>query len=238
MPFKTTRVFIFPDIHGNFQEFKELLKIIPYSPKDSFIVFLGDYIDRGPETKEVVDTVIKLVKTGQAVALRGNHEQMMIDAYKKPYTHYSNFPLETWLCNGGKATLASIKDRDILEEYLKFFEKLPVIYETKNYVFVHAGLRPGFPLHRQFEEDVLWIREDWIKGESPEDRIVVFGHTPTHYIGSEKAMLLNKNKIALDTGSGNKKGHLSVLEVPAGVVYTTRGTYTLFAKEQDNSQAN
>ncbi|MBC7104770.1 MAG: serine/threonine protein phosphatase, partial [Firmicutes bacterium] len=169
------RILVMADIHGYHEALVRLLRQADYRPGVDLLVLLGDYIDRGPQGVEVVATVRELVAAG-AVALKGNHEQMLLD--------YLTGDLEesVYLWNGGAPTLAGYRlaGREVLLSDLSWMEGLPLYYEYGPYVFVHAGLRPGRALAEQSPYDLLWIREEFYTFPTGlADRTVVFGHTPT-----------------------------------------------------------
>jgi serine/threonine protein phosphatase 1 len=205
------KIFAIGDIHGCNNELKRLLSLIDSDPLTDKIVFLGDYIDRGPDSRAVIDTVLDFKKTfPDAICLRGNHEELFLDSYLNEKN------VELYLFNRGASTLhsygVSIADfpavKFLPEEHLQFFTNLPLYYETDDYIFVHAGLRPKISLEEQSPEDILWIRSEFINSRWDFGKTVIFGHTPL----SEP--LIEKNKIGIDTGAVYG-GHLTCLELPS-----------------------
>jgi len=189
------RIFVIGDIHGCYEKLKTLLEKIHVKNND-MLVFLGDYIDRGADSKKVVDEVINLKSRHHTVTLLGNHEKMLLDVLQK------GLPIEMWLFNGGEATLLSygIRGHDISfhlfpPEHMEFFRSLLPYYETDNYIFVHAGLRPNIPLRKQSVDDLVWIRDEFIYSDCNFGKVVVFGHTPL----AEPVFM--RNKIGIDTGA-------------------------------------
>lgn len=207
------RIFAIGDIHGCYEPLVRLLGRIPIDWARDRLVFMGDYIDRGPQSFEVVQHLIELQERQPgAVFLKGNHEQMLAD-------YLSGRDRMTYLYNGGQQTLdsylrhASVPGRyPIPDAHLRFFESLRLMFETEHYIFVHAGLRQGLPLERQREEDLLWIREDFIDSRHTFGKRVVFGHTPF------EEPRVEPNKIGIDTGAvyGNK---LTCLQLPEEEFY-------------------
>ncbi len=200
------------DIHGNLDLLERLLEKLRPDLAQDRLVFMGDYIDRGPRPKGVVDYVLRLqnlAPPGQVVCLKGNHEAMFLNFLQ-------GRDLELFLFNGGHSTLRDYwgEDWDRLAELVlppdhrRFFEELRLFYENGDYIFVHGGLRPGVPLAAQEEEDLLWIRGDFITSLEDFGQKVVFGHTPF------RQPLRMPNKIGIDTGAayGNK---LTCLKLPA-----------------------
>jgi serine/threonine protein phosphatase 1 len=201
-------IFAIGDIHGCHDPLLELLERIPIDWSRDRLVFMGDYIDRGPKSFEVVDHLIGLKSLHPGIVfLKGNHEQMLAD-------FLSGKDRMTYLYNGGQQTLESYMKHagpaasyPIPDRHLRFFESLMLFYETENYIFVHAGLRQDVPLDQQGPEDLLWIREKFIYATQSFGKRVVFGHTPFD------EPLVEPNKIGIDTGAvfGNK---LTCLQLP------------------------
>jgi len=178
------------DIHGCLMPLKSLIGNLKLKKRDT-LVFLGDYIDRGPQSKEVVDFLLKLSRKYHCVFLRGNHEAMLLNYFfGGPWGKY-------WELNGMEATLRSYGGlRNIPDSHMDFFKNTELYYKDSNYLFVHAGIRPGVEMNKQSEVDLLWIRDDFIYADHPlENTTVVFGHTPKF-----GGPLILKDKIGLDTG--------------------------------------
>jgi serine/threonine protein phosphatase 1 len=179
------------DIHGCRYALQTLMaRIVP--ARDDRIVFLGDYIDRGPDPRGVVETLLALrSRVPRCIFLMGNHERMLLDVLAG-----RNLPV--YLANGGLVTLLAYLDKGHLQlpaAHRDFFNSLQLFYETGKHIFVHAGLRPGYPLRQQTENDLLWIREAFLESIADWGKTVVFGHTPMRkpYFGSRR--------IGLDTGA-------------------------------------
>lgn len=178
------------DIHGCLDQLSTLMaKVAPVS--GDRVVFLGDYVDRGPASAGVIDYLIEFSRTfPETVFLRGNHEQM--------FTEYLDGHDPTaFLMNGGLKTLDSYQSCGqwpIPSTHRTFLETLCNYYETEDYLFVHAGLRPGIPLTEQDSSDLLWIRWDFISSNYEWGKTVVYGHTPL------KEPFLSKTRLGLDTG--------------------------------------
>jgi serine/threonine protein phosphatase 1 len=202
------RIFAIGDIHGCYDPLVRLLGRVPIDWSRDRLVFMGDYIDRGPQSFEVIEHLIELQKRHpETVFLKGNHEQMLAD-------YLSGKDRMTYLYNGGQQTLDSYLRNSsapgrypIPEAHLRFFESLQLMFETENYIFVHAGLRKGLPLENQRPEDLLWIRENFVDTRHSFGKRVVFGHTPFDEPRVEP------NKIGIDTGAvyGNK---LTCVQLP------------------------
>ncbi|PLV56856.1 metallophosphoesterase family protein [Thermotoga sp. SG1] len=176
------------DIHGCFLALKILIERLPLK-KDDELVFLGDYVDRGPNSKEVVEFLVELSRHHKCIFLRGNHEEMLLNCVK------NHSECDLWYFNGARSTIESFGSIDEIRKYLDFFESTVYYYEKGNFVFVHGGVRPGVPLEKQNPFDLVWIRDEFIYSENPlPGKTVVFGHTPLAepYISSDK--------IGIDTG--------------------------------------
>ncbi len=190
------KIFAIGDIHGSFDRLQELMQKIPIDFTEDTLVFIGDYIDRGPGSVEVVNYLIGLKKrVPEIIFLKGNHEDML----EKYLDGTDRF---TYLLNGGQNTLDSYLSKTnssnsfpIPPDHMEFFKSLRLYYETEDYIFVHAGLRPKVPLESQEAEDLLWIRDKFIYSRYNFGKPVVFGHTPL-----EKP-LVEPNKIGIDTGA-------------------------------------
>ena len=186
------RLIAIGDIHGCIHTLKGLLKTISYSSTTDTLVFVGDYIDRGRFSYEVVEFVKKLqheVGKEKCVCLRGNHEQMAIEARNAGYD-------SIWISNGGGATLQSYEENQVDPlNHISWFETLPVIYDTPEIIFCHAGLsKPNLEDNKL--DDFLWGR-DWIERDiEPREKQVVFGHTPRQ---DGHAYVTNTGDICIDT---------------------------------------
>jgi len=191
-----SKIFAIGDIHGSFDQLKELIQKIPIDFVDDTLVFIGDYIDRGPNSVEVIDYLLELKHRHPGIIfLKGNHEDML----EKFLDGTDRF---TYLLNGGQETLDSYLRAfksagafPIPSDHMAFFKSLRLYYETEAYIFVHAGLRPKVPLESQETEDLLWIRDKFIYSKYHFGKKVVFGHTPL------EEPLVEANKIGIDTGA-------------------------------------
>ncbi len=173
------------------------------------LIFVGDYVDRGLDSRGVVERLIALKAEPDLDVrlLKGNHEQQLLAFLEKPEAG------PPWGQFGGISTLASYgvpppSDRspdawetarlifkEKVAEHLEFYQGLELAVECGDYVFVHAGIRPGIPLSAQVEQDLLWIREPFLNASEPFERVIVHGHTP------EVAPFLGRNRIGIDTGA-------------------------------------
>ncbi|WP_041081442.1 metallophosphoesterase family protein [Thermotoga profunda] len=202
-------IYAIGDIHGCVESLNNLMDRLPLRTGDK-LIFLGDYVDRGPDSKAVVDRLMILSQTYDCVFLRGNHEWMMLNYL------LDGKDFELWMMNGAGATIRSYKDvRKIPLEHLEFFKNTVYYHIEDGYFFVHAGVRPHIPLERQDTFDLLWIREEFIYSENPlKGYKVVFGHTPFNDV------LVLHDKIGIDTGCVYG-GKLTALRIDDGKVFQT-----------------
>ena len=209
-------VYAIGDIHGRADLLALLLAEIESDSarskdaKRRTLVFLGDYIDRGHDSRRVVDMVLGDLPAGfGAHFLKGNHEAIMLDFLDDPSY------LGHWLANGADATFRSygldvaelvgrgagpeVWRRAFLaslpETHRDFFEALELAVSFGDYFFVHAGVRPGVPLEAQDPNDMIWIRGPFLQSEDDFGKIVVHGHTPG------RDPVIRANRIGIDTGA-------------------------------------
>lgn len=167
------RTIVIGDIHGCDHTLSDLLRKCKATDSDKYI-FLGDYIDRGPFSRQVVKRLLKYQsKMGKerVVLLRGNHEQIAIDSDGKLDM--------VWEANGGRETIKSYQDNmEELEFHIEAFSQMPLAYETDRYIFAHAGLsKPKLADNTDYE--LLWER-DWLTNgdDRLREKTVIFGHSP------------------------------------------------------------
>lgn len=190
-------IYAIGDVHGCYMQLQHAYDFIKRTDPDGKIVMLGDYVDRGPNSKEVV--IFLRNEMQDAIKLKGNHEDMMVDAL----AGLDN--MGNWTRNGGVETLqsyghnniASAQYDDVIMDHAKWMKDLPNVAELENHIFVHAGLYPGKPLNEQYEEHLLWIRNPFLladKSAFPDGKHIVHGHTPSKYPD------LKNHRSGLDTG--------------------------------------
>lgn len=206
------KIFAFGDVHGEYYKLKRLIEKIDI--EDATLVFLGDYIDRGVWSFEVVDYLVSLSKNFGTVFLRGNHDAMFMD-------YLSGINEQIFIFNGGGKTIESYEkhgwdisagtyylDRVLPRSHITFFQKLKNYYETYDFIFVHAGILPGVPMEEQPEEVLLWDRS-FQEMEGYTDKVVVYGHSPRH------EPLNERYRICIDTGAClNNMGNLTCVQLP------------------------
>ena len=204
------------DIHGRLDLLRSLLAQIEADARKQAgarqrtLVFLGDYVDRGPDSRGVVAELIAGPPQGfDTHYLKGNHEVILLNFLEDAQQ------LDHWLMNGGEATMQSYGvDTGALargrarpetwrrafaealpQSHLRFFRNLKLSVSFGDYLFVHAGVRPGVPLAAQNEEDLVWIRRPFLDHTGPFGKVVVHGHTPAH------VPVVRPNRIGIDTGA-------------------------------------
>jgi serine/threonine protein phosphatase 1 len=184
-----TRYIAIGDIHGMADQLDALLAQVP---DDGMLVFLGDYLDRGPQVPRVLARLLALEGERPCVFLRGNHEALALASLVD-----GNIDMErVWLQNGGTATLKSYRWA-LPDDHVAFLLRTQTMYLTPDYCFVHAGLRPGAPPEATSDHDRLWIREPFLSADYDWGRLVVHGHTPTPNALPD----VRPNRINIDTGA-------------------------------------
>jgi serine/threonine protein phosphatase 1 len=223
-----TRVYVIGDVHGRAdlmeQAFAKIDAFDAEQPIDrSVTVLLGDYVDRGMRSREVIDMLIAQSQRREIVAICGNHEEYMLRALHEPTTALR------WLAAGGRETLHSYDvnvpmnvdidsaqtvmlefNERLPEEHKDFIMSLQLYWTIGEYGFVHAGLRPGIALHEQLPSDLMTIRQPFLDYQEPHDFVIVHGHTPV------STPDFRHNRINIDTGA-YITGKLTCLVLERGV---------------------
>ena len=231
--FGYSRVLAIGDVHGMYEKLIKLMDKIRFNPDEDLLIFLGDYIDRGPDPGRCLQYIFALQQQypDVVVCLMGNHEVMMSSYFMQKRGNYNNLIVDyagSWLDNGGLETLKQLDemDADTKEELLQWVMNLPVKYQYQDYFFCHAGVDPDVPLAVQNEFDMLWRRQQWWEQYKGEETLVV-GHTPVQKVmkltGKErrtpKPLFLTNHVIMCDTGAYMSGGKLSCVDVLAGKVW-------------------
>lgn len=223
------RRIIIGDIHGHYKGLMTLLNAIAPGQQDQ-IYFLGDLIDRGPDSVQVVE----FVQQGGYTCLLGNHEQLMIDSFPngKPFTP----TLQAWLYSGGRATVASYGEAGILLDHLDWMKTLPTYLDLGDLWLVHAGVHPLLPIEAQSTQEFCWIRDEFHSSTKPyfADKLIITGHTITFTLPkvAPGEIAQGCGWIDIDTGAYHpKSGWLTGLDISNRVVYQvnvfTEATRTL-----------
>ena len=210
-------IYAIGDIHGCYEPLKTLMAQVVADAaarargRRPILVFLGDYVDRGPRSAEVVEAMVWLSRRTDAELhlLKGNHEQALLGFIDEPRSG------PAWLRYGGEETLLSygvrppafeegeaglFRARDDLlarmpASHLRLLQSLKLMVEVGDYAFVHAGVRPGSGLADQAEEDLLWIRADFLDHQAAHEKVIVHGHT-----WLDERPQLHPHRIGVDTG--------------------------------------
>ncbi|WP_100383117.1 metallophosphoesterase family protein [Bradyrhizobium canariense] len=218
------RVYAFGDIHGRADLLKKMFTMIDAdiarNPMERPIeVFLGDYIDRGPDSSHTLDLLIERSRSRETVFLKGNHEAYCLEVLRDPAK------LDEWRQFGGLQTLISYGIQPPLNPsaaeqpglirafieamphaHLKFLQSLKPSFLCGDFFFVHAGVRPGIPLGEQREADLLWIRNEFLDSDENFGKFVVHGHTPV------REPDIRSNRANIDTGA-YATGNLTLLTI-------------------------
>jgi len=207
------KIFVIGDIHGKFHKLSKLIEKLPLD-KDSMLIFLGDYTDRGKSSFEVIDYLIELKNRYNCIFIKGNHEAMFMD-------FMSGINEDMFVSNGGQVTIQSYEDngydinkhtnylqRYMPKRHIMFYQNLEKYYQTNDYIFVHAGLLDNIILEDQPEDTLLWERYGFINSDYDWGKKVIFGHTPNIEI------LKMHNKICIDTGACFRGGKLTCVILP------------------------
>jgi serine/threonine protein phosphatase 1 len=218
------RLYAISDIHGCADLLQQMFTLIDrdletLGSKRAIHVFLGDYIDRGPESCRTIDLLIERGRKHESVFLKGNHEAFLFDVLKDPSL------LQDWKRYGGLQTLTSYGLRPSLSpdsaeqselirqlaatvppHQRRFFNSLKMRFVCGDFFFVHAGVRPGVALSQQQEHDLLWIREEFLSSDEHFGKYIVHGHTPV------REPEIRFNRANIDTGA-YATGNLTLLTI-------------------------
>jgi serine/threonine protein phosphatase 1 len=207
------RIYAVGDIHGRADLLAELFVRIDEDLRsrpnvNAIQVFLGDYIDRGPHSRKVIELLINRRRSHQMMFLKGNHEDCVLRVLTDPSV------FSEWKMIGGLSTIlsygvvgtghhdpqshpriATAVAAAIPDSHHRFLRSLRLSFSVGDYFFAHAGVRPGIPLAAQSPQDLLWIREDFLLHEEDFGKIIVHGHTPA------REPEIRRNRINIDTGA-------------------------------------
>ncbi len=221
------------DIHGCFLTMQKLLeKTIEVKPVDE-IYFIGDYIDRGPRSKQVLDYLMQMKKKKhQIFPLQGNHEDMMLKAYKDESYMFA------WYNNGAEESLRSFQIpeemlydhsgiRKIPGEYIEFISEMPLFYELDDYLIVHAGFNFEADSIYKDEDSMLWIRDFQYNEAKAGGKTIIYGHTPKPVVSIQHTLRQNNIKmIDIDAGCVYKElpgyGNLVALDLDSKELFVEK----------------
>jgi serine/threonine protein phosphatase 1 len=209
------RVYAIGDVHGRFDLFRQLMGLIRIdhiqrAAVRTKIIVLGDIIDRGPDSARLVHGCMNLSRSNDGfVVLKGNHEEMMVQALTGDIDAY-----RVWLHFGGRETLKSwnvdpihttetptkgdlkAAAKMVGKEVIAWLDDLPLYHRHDDFLFVHAGIRPSVPMRRQDSSDLLWITDEFLSSKVDHGVIVIHGHSIT-----EAGPDVRSNRIGIDTGA-------------------------------------
>jgi serine/threonine protein phosphatase 1 len=242
------RLFVVGDIHGCATETELLinhLRSVEKLDKDDMLCFIGDYIDRGPDSKQVIELMLELKRELPAtIFLKGNHEDMLLN-----FLGYEGTNSYSYLQNGGMLTLQSYEVatpenleevvRRLTQQHIEFFRTLDNYVIVGPYILAHAGLHPLKPLREQSSEDIFWIRDEFIQNIHHFEKTVVFGHTPYWEV-----LFHLPYKIGIDTGLvyGNRLSCIElnqkqIFQIKRGEIQITTSTFDEAIKLQEERAA-
>lgn len=210
------RIFI-GDVHGHYDGLMQLFEAIAPSSQDQ-IYFVGDLIDRGPKSAQVVE----FVQHNAYACVRGNHEQLLIDSFPNGQLHQP--ALQAWLYSGGQYTLSSYKSIHQLQEHLHWIVELPLYLDLGDIWLVHAGVHPRLPVEEQAEHELCWIRDEFHSITEPyfADKLIITGHTITFTLPqvSPGTVAQGCGWLDIDTGAYHRKsGWLTAFDFENALVY-------------------
>ena len=209
------RLIAIGDIHGCLDPFRELVEHKIRIRMEDRIVLLGDYIDRGYQSREVIDYIIDLQKHGfDIIPLMGNHESMLIESLGSDQSLYN------WLMNGGNETLFSFgikSSKELNIKYLHFFKNLLYYYIHDQFIFVHAGFNNEISDPFEDKSQMIWSRREAYSNPVFHGKIIVHGHTPVPFSLVREVVLCDSDVINIDTGCVYDElggfGHLTAIEL-------------------------
>jgi serine/threonine protein phosphatase 1 len=193
-----TRAYAIGDVHGCLEQLQRLVDLCEQdaASEKSTLIFVGDYIDRGPDSRGVIEFLMTLQKWSpdEIICLRGNHEDLLLAALEGEDAELN------WLSNGADTTLHSYRASQAIDlplPHIDWVRSLPLFHDDGRRLFVHAGVHPDRPLNQQRSRDLLWIREPFLSSDQDFGRLIVHGHTPL----KSGVPDLKSNRLNLDTGA-------------------------------------
>ena len=212
------RRIVIGDVHGHYDTLIALLDAVSPTSSDK-IYFLGDLIDRGPKSAQVVDLVMR----NQFECLRGNHEEMLLDVVGTGEVSVELY--QSWLYSGGHATVESY-DSKIPQEHIDWIKNLPLYADLGDYWLVHAGVAPNIPITQQCADQFCWIREDFHTSDRAyfPDKLIITGHTITFTLPGVKPgqIAAGKGWLDIETGAYHRNsGWMTAIDLDGRKVYQT-----------------
>lgn len=213
----TTRRIIIGDVHGHYDGLMQLLEAIAPESEDQ-VYFLGDLIDRGPRSAQVID----FVRKNSYHCLLGNHEQLLLNAFPDGQVYHP--ALQAWLYSGGNTTVSSYGEVEVLLEHLDWIRTLPTYLDLGDIWLVHAGVHPRMPIADQTFQEFCWIREEFHSSPKPyfPDKLIIIGHTITFTFPNVAPgeLVQGNGWLDIDTGAYHpKSGWLTAVDMTNRKVY-------------------
>ena len=206
-------IYAIGDVHGRADLLRQTFNLIDEDirltrPERAIQVLLGDYVDRGPSSRQTIDLLIERRRSGDTVLLRGNHEAMLQHLLASPddVPNLRSFGMLATLRSYGIGSTLNpdpAEEKRLLDkfrqsfprEHREFLQSLETSYTAGDYLFVHAGIRPRVALDQQDENDLMWIREEFLDFTGDFGKYVVHGHTPVPKVD------IRRNRMNIDTGA-------------------------------------
>ena len=232
-PTPSPRRIVIGDIHGHYSGLMTLLEAIAPGSDDQ-VYFLGDLIDRGPQSAQVIE----FVKESSYQCILGNHEQLLLESF--PNGQVYSPALQAWLQSGGRATIASYGQAGISLEHIEWLRTLPTYLDLGDLWLVHAGVHPDLSIEQQTSHEFCWIREEFHSSPQPyfANKLIITGHTITFTFPGviPGAIARGQGWLCIDTGAYHpKSGWLTGLDVDNGKVHQvnvhTHAVRTLLLEE-------
>lgn len=205
-----SRTIVISDIHGCIESFTLLLERLQLQQEQDQLILLGDYCDRGHNSKAVIEKVMELVNNHHVIALKGNHDQRLADLILLNDAEVR----AKFLQHGGLQTIESYmgQEQDDIDrfiehmradysDHIRFLNELPLYYEDEQHIYVHAGINPGYKhWQEQSSHDFMYIKDEFINATFELDKKIVFGHTKTVDICGRPDIWFSQDKIGIDGG--------------------------------------
>jgi serine/threonine protein phosphatase 1 len=211
------RRIVIGDVHGHYEGMMNLLNTVAPGAQDQ-VYFLGDLIDRGPQSCQVLE----FIKNSPYRSLLGNHEHLLLEAFPNGKVHAPAF--QAWMQSGGRATISSYADIELLVEHVQWIRTLPTYLDLGDVWLVHAGVKPNLAIEQQGYAEFCWIRDEFHRSTQPyfSDKTIITGHTITFTFQgvTPGAIARGQGWLDIDTGAYHpKSGWLTALEVDSQQVY-------------------